>query len=72
MSNNIVISGTIFAFGAPDSHCYIRVIVISKIVISGFPPIHFTVTFAGTKVFHRYIKNIVISKIEDRYIGVPL
>ena len=35
-------------FGVPDSHRYIEVIVLSKIVISGFYPIHFTVTFAGT------------------------
>ena len=34
--------------GAPCSHRYIGVIVILKIVISGFCPIHFTVTFAGT------------------------
>ena len=35
-------------FGAPDSHRYIGVIVISKVVISGFFPIHFTITFAWT------------------------
>ena len=46
----------------PDSHRYIGVIVISKIVISGFCPIHFTVTLPGQN-FHRYIENIVISKI---------
>ena len=37
--------------------------VISKIVISGFCPIHFTVTFAGTQNIHRYTGNIVISRI---------
>ena len=36
-------------FGAPDSHRYIGVIVISKIVISDFCRIHFTAgTFTGT------------------------
>ena len=34
--------------GPLNSHRYIGNIVISKIVISGFCPIHFTVTFAGT------------------------
>ena len=34
--------------GPLDYHRYIGVIVISKIVISGFFPIHFTLTFAGT------------------------
>ena len=46
-SSNIAISGTIFRSGAPDARRYIGVIVISKIVISGFCPIHFIVTFAG-------------------------
>ena len=37
-----------FTFGPVNSHRYIGNIVISKIVISGFCPIHFAVTFAGT------------------------
>ncbi len=51
-----------FTFGPLNSHRYIGIIVISKIVISGFRPIHFTVTFAGTQNIHRYIRNIVISR----------
>ena len=50
-------------FGPLNFHCYIRNIVISKIVISGFCPIHFAVTFAGTKNIHRYTGDIVISRI---------
>ena len=38
-------------FGASDSHCYIRVIIISKIIISGSCPIHFTVTLPGYRIF---------------------
>ena len=34
--------------GTLNSHRYIGNVVISKIVISGFCPIHFTVTFART------------------------
>ena len=34
--------------GALKTHRYIGNIVISKIIKSGFCPIHFTVTFAGT------------------------
>ena len=34
--------------GPLDYHRYNGVIVISKIVISGFFPLHFTETFAGT------------------------
>ena len=37
-----------FPLGALKTHRYIGNIVISNIVISGFCPIHFTVTFAGT------------------------
>ena len=37
--------------GPLDSHRYIENIVISKIVISGFFPIHFTVTFAEYSIF---------------------
>ena len=43
--DNIVISGPL------KSHCYIGntvFIIISKIIISGFCPTYFTVTFAGT------------------------
>ena len=36
--------------GALKTHRYIGNIVISKIVISGFCPIHFTVTFAGHSI----------------------
>ena len=49
--------------GALKTHRYIGNIVISKIVISGFCPIHFTVTFAGTQHIHRYNGDIVISRI---------
>ena len=34
--------------GPLDYHRYIEVIVISQIVVSGFFPIHFTITFTGT------------------------
>jgi len=34
--------------GALKTHRYIGNIVVSKIVISGFSVIYFTVTFAGT------------------------
>ena len=47
----------VITFGQLDSHRYIGNIVISKIVISGFCPIHITVTFAGTQHIHRYINN---------------
>ena len=54
--------------GALKTHRYIGNIVISKMVISGFCPIHFTVTFGGTYLSlywgYRYI--------EDPCIGVPL
>ena len=53
----------------PDSHRYIGVIVISKIVISEFCPLHFTVTFAGTEFSSLYREY---RYIEDCYIGVPL
>ena len=42
---------------------YIGNIGISKIVISGFCPIYFTVTFARTYNNHRSTVNIVISRI---------
>ncbi len=35
-------------FGSLNSHRYIGNIGISKIIISDFCPIHFSVTFAGT------------------------
>ena len=35
--------------GVLKTHCYIRnIVIVSKIVISGFCPIHFTATFART------------------------
>ena len=49
--------------GPLDCHRYIGVVVISKIVISRFFPIYFTITFTGTKNFHLYTWNIVISRI---------
>ena len=38
-------------------------IVIPKIVIPGFCPIHFNETFAGQTIVDRYTGNIVIPKI---------
>ena len=40
--------GEDFTLGPLNPHRYIGNFVISKIVISGFCPIYFTVTFAGT------------------------
>ena len=55
--------GEDFTLGALKTHLYIGNIVISKIVISGFYPIHFTVTFPGTQHIYRYTGDIVISRI---------
>ena len=55
--------GDDFTLGALKTHLHIGNIVISKIVISGFCPIHFTVTFAGTYHIYRYTGDIVISRI---------
>ena len=55
--------GEDFTLSALKTHRYIGNIVISKIVLSGFCPIHFTVTFVGTKRFYCYTGDIVISRI---------
>ena len=55
--------------GSLDSHCYIGNIVILKFVISGFCPIHFTLTFSGTEYSSLYQEYC---NIEDCYIGVLL
>ena len=55
--------GKDFASGPLDSLRYIGNIAISRIVISGFCPIHFTVTFAVAWNTHRYTGNIVMSRI---------
>ena len=43
-----------FTFGPLNSHRYIENIVISKIVISGRCPIHFTVILPGHIIFNNY------------------
>ena len=62
-TNNIVISGEHFAFGLLDTHGYIGNIVILKIIISGFCPIHFTV--------HNFCRHIEYSSLyrESLYRG---
>ena len=56
-----------------DSHCYIRNIVISKIVLSGFCPIHFAVTFAGTQNVHQgSFWRIVVLGFRFPYISMKL
>ena len=49
-------------------------IVISKIVKLGFFPLHFTVTFARTndEYYSSLYREHRYTRIEDRYIGVPL
>ena len=61
-TDNIVISGRILYAQSTSLSLY-QGYPISKIVISGFFPIHFTKTFAGTENFHRYTGNIVMSRI---------
>ena len=46
--DNIVILGKIFTFGPLNCNRYTVNIVILKIVMSEFCPIHFTATFVGT------------------------
>ena len=63
-TNNIIIAGrNNFMFGVPCSHHCIGVIIISKIVISGFCPVHFTVTFAGdiefSSLYREYCYNLL-------------
>ena len=52
------------------SHRYIGVNVISKIVISEFCPIHFTITLGRDTEFSSLCREY--RYIENRYIGVPL
>ena len=52
------------------THRYIGNIVISKIVISRFCPIHFTVNVCRDKAYLSLYRGY--RYIEDRYIGVPL
>ena len=49
--------------GALQTHCFMGNIDISKIVISGFCPKNFTVTFARTQHIYRYTGDIGISRI---------
>ena len=54
----IVITGNILHF-----HHLTGNIIILKIVVPGFYPIHFTITFAGQTNVDCYTGNIVIPKI---------
>ena len=60
-----------FTIGAQNTHRYIGNIVTSKIVISGFCFICFTLTFVGAYL-HIYRYTGGCRYIEDRCIGVPL
>ena len=42
---------------------FIENIVMLIVALSGFCPIHFTVTFPGLLDIHRHTRNIVISRI---------